>query len=91
MPKIIPKIILKNQLLIAIRTVSFNLLNTVIKILILIFGMNAESRNSEIKLIPPKCILLIKLIQIGMKINIGRKDKLVGFNFNLYNYLINFF
>tara|TARA_Y100001935_G_scaffold254364_1_gene263192 strand:- start:739 stop:900 length:162 start_codon:yes stop_codon:yes gene_type:complete len=53
--------------------------------------MNAESINSEIKLIPPKCILLIKLIQIGMKINIGRKDKLVGFNFNLYNYLINFF
>ena len=70
--------------------VSYILFNTVNNILKFIFGENPAKINSVNKSIPPKCIFLKKSIQIGMKITEGRKDKVVGLNFNLCNYLKDF-
>ena len=81
---------LKNQLVKAIKIVSFILLNSDIKISLFNSGKRAENRNSETNLIPPKCKFFNKLIEIGIIATIGRKERLVAFKYLFFNYLIDF-
>ena len=81
---------LKNQLVKAIKIVSFILLIRDIKIALFNFGKSAENRNSDTKLIPPKCKFFNIFIEIGIITIIGRKDRLMAFKFLLFNYLIDF-
>ena len=87
-PNNVPNNILKNQLVKAIKKVSYNLFNSEIKISPFNSGEIDANMNSETKLIPPKCKFVDKFIEIGIMTNIGRKDKIVEFIFSLFNYLI---
>ena len=73
-PKIVPNIILTNQLKKPIKIVSFNRLIMVIIISLSIFGLNAEIKNSWNNLNPPKWIFVINWYPRGIQTKIGRKD-----------------